>query len=135
MAGVSGQYGTVKTGTAPGTTVVSEVNHWSFNRSINIFDVASAETPGTDGYSRVKGRRNHTGSMAGLYDPDAPPAIEEGDTVVANFYPSATQYYPCSIMIESFTINDVDIENGSPITWSATFRVVGMIGALTEVTP
>lgn len=137
MAGVSGQYGTVKIGTAPGTTVASEVNHWSVNENANVKAAASAETPsaGGDGYSRVKGRRNDTGSMKGLYDPDAPPTFAAGDTVVLNLYPAPLKYYTCSAMIATFGVDDVDIENGDVMTWSATFEINGVLGALQTVTP
>lgn len=137
MAGVSGQYGTVKTGSDPGTTVVAEVNHWSVGQNANVKPVASAETPsaGGDGYGRVKGRRNDTGSMKGLYDPAHAPSFVAGDIVVLNLYPIPLKYYSCSAMISTFNIDDVDIENGDAMTWSANFEIIGVLGAIKTVTP
>lgn len=130
MSIVSGQYGTAKIG----TTVVSEIKQWSLNKGINIYDAASAETPGTDGYQRVKGRRNHTGSMSGYWDPDGPPAFDEGDTVALKLYPIAGSYYPVSALIENVNI-DVNIETGEPETWTSQFRVIGVVGDLTPDSP
>ena len=84
---------------------------------------------GDGGMAVLAGRRRHSGTLSGIYDPDDPVEdyFEEGDTVgTLQLYVAAAKYYEGAAVIESLTIPDVDITEGSPIRWDASFRANGL---------
>lgn len=125
MAAASGQYGSVKIG----TSCIAETDKWSVEKECIVHDFATCETPGDGGMGRLAGRRRHQGSMEGIYDPDdaIEDYIEEGDTVTLKLYYTASKYYTGSAVIETLNIPDVDITEGAPLRWTATFKVIGLL--------
>lgn len=125
MAAVSGKYGSVKIG----SSCVAEVDNWRVSKQCILHDYATCETPGDEGTGVVAGRRKHSGSMGGIYDPTDPVEnyFEEGDSVVLKLYYTATKYYQGTAYIEELSIPNVDIVEGAPVRWEATFRVHGLL--------
>lgn len=127
MSATSGQYGTAKIGS--GSSCIAEVDKWSISKSCVLHDYATCETPGNGGMGVLAGRRRHSGSMSGIYDPSDPieSYINEGDTVTLKLYYTAAKYYTGTCVIETLNIPDVDIYEGAPVRWDSTFRVHGLL--------
>lgn len=125
MAAASGQYGSVKIG----SSCIAEVDKWSVNKECIVHLFATCESPGDGGTDAIAGRRKHSGAMEGIYDTADPIEnyIEEGDTVTLKLYYTAALYYTGSCVIENLNIPDVDIVEGAPLRWSATFKVKGLL--------
>lgn len=125
MTATSGQYGAVKIG----TSCIAEVDRWSVTKACILHDYATCETPGNAGMGVLAGRKRHTGRMSGIYDPDDPVEdyFDEGDSVVLLLYYTTAKYYTGTCMIEELTVPDVDIFEGAPVRWEATFRVHGLL--------
>lgn len=125
MTATSGQYGSVKIG----TSCIAEVDRWSVTKQCILHDYATCETPGNAGTAVLAGRKKHSGRMSGIYDPDdaIEDYIEEGDTVTLKLYYTTAKYYTGTCVIEELSIPDVDITDGGPVRWDATFRVHGLL--------
>lgn len=123
MPAVSGKYGSVKIG----SSCVAEADKWSITKECVIHEYATCETPGTDFFGKLAGRRRHSGTMEGIYDPDDPieDYFDEGDEVTLKLYYTASKFYTGSVIIENLTIPDVDIQDGAPVRWTASFQVNG----------
>lgn len=124
MAAASGQYGKAEIG----SSCIAEVDRWSLNKECILHDFATCETPSDGGTAVIAGRKKHSGSMSGIYDPADPVEdyFEEGDTVTLNLYYTASLYYTGSVVIENIQIPDVDIAEGAPLRWEAAFRANGL---------
>jgi hypothetical protein len=123
MSAVSGQYATAKIG----SDCVKECDGWSLNRECIVHEYATCETP-TSGTAALAGRRKHSGTLKGILDPaDSVDAqFEEGDTITLKLYVTASIYYQGEAVIESVNIEEVDITEGGPIRWSASFKANGL---------
>ena len=125
MSAISGQYAAAKAG----TSCIAETDRWSLVREAILHDYATCNTPGDGGMGVLAGRRRHTGTLSGIYDPTDPieDYFEEGDTVSnLRLYISASVYYGGTAVIESLTIPEVDITEGAPVRWDAAFRAHGL---------
>ena len=128
MAAYSGKYGSVKIG----SSCIAEVDRWSVTKSCVLHDYATCESPGDEGTAVIAGRKKHSGRMSGIYDQADPPEnyFEEGDSVTLKLYYTASKYYQGTAVIEELSIPDVDITEGAPLRWEATFRVNGLLTQL-----
>lgn len=124
MGAVSGQYASVKIG----SSCVAEANKWSVDKECTVHQYATCLSPSDGGTDALAGRKKHSGSLEGLFDPNDPIEnyFDEGDTVTLKLYVSASKYYSGSCVIEKLTI-DADVEEGAPVKWSATFKVKGLL--------
>lgn len=124
MAAASGQYGSAQIG----SSCIAEVDRWSLNKECILHDFATCETPSDGGTAVIAGRKKHSGTLAGIYDPND--AIEdyfdEGDSVTLKLYYTASLYYTGTAIIENLQIPDVDIAEGAPVRWEASFRANGL---------
>lgn len=125
MAAASGQYGKVTIG----ASCIAEVDKWSVDKESILHEFATCASPGDGGTDVIAGRRKHSGRLEGIYDPaDAiEDYLEEGDTVTLKLYYTATQYYTGSCVIGTLNIPEVDITEGAPVRWEATFKVRGLL--------
>jgi len=125
MAAASGQYGKVEIG----ASCIAEVDKWSVDKECIVHEFATCASPGDGGTDALAGRRKHSGRMEGIYDVDdaIENYFEEGDTVTLKLYYTATKYYTGSCVIENLNIPDVDITEGAPVRWEATFKVKGLL--------
>lgn len=123
MPATSGQYGCAKIG----ASTIAEVDKWSLSKEAVIHEYATCETPGTQYFAYLAGRKRHSGTMEGIYDPDDPieDYFNEGDTIVLLLYYTTSLYYTGTVIIEKLEIPDVDITEGTPVRWTASFKVVG----------
>lgn len=121
---ISGQYGAVKIG----SSCVAEANKWTLDKEATLHEFATCSTPADGGMGVLAGRKKHSGSAEGLFDPTDPIEnyFDEGDTVTLKLYVNATKYYQGSAVIEKLTIGDVDIQDGAPVPWSMTFKANGL---------
>lgn len=125
MTAVSGQYASAH----DGSSCIAEVDRWSLVREAILHDYATCHTPGDGGMGVLAGRRRHTGTLSGIYDPDDPVEdyFEEGDRLPnLQLYVAAGKGYSGEAVIESLTIPEVDITEGAPIRWDAAFRAHGL---------
>lgn len=124
MAGASGQYGKAEIG----SSCIAEVDSWSLSKECILHDYATCESPSDGGTAVLAGRKKHSGSMAGIYDPDdaIEDYFEEGDSITLKLYYTASKYYTGTAVIENLTIPDVDITEGAPVRWEASFRANGL---------
>lgn len=125
MAGpISGQYAAAKIG----SSCVAECNGWSLDRECTVHQFGTCQYPSDGGTGAIAGRRKHSGTIKGLYDPTnkVDDYFEEGDTVTLKCYVDATHYYTGSAVIEKLSIPDVDITDGAPVEWNATFKANGL---------
>lgn len=121
---ISGQYGSVKIG----SSCVAEANKWTLDKEATLHEFATCKSPAGGGMAVLPGRKKHSGSAEGLFDPDDPIEnyLEEGDIVTLKLYVDATHYYQGSAVIEKLTIGDVDIQEGAPVPWSFSFKANGL---------
>jgi hypothetical protein len=120
MGAASGQYGTVHIGSSE----LLEVQSWKFSRKAAVHQYASNTTGGHK--KTVTGVKSGSGSISGAYDPDDPvdDHIEEGDSVTAKLYTTATKYYTVPMVIENLDL-EVDLDEGDIIGWEASFVADG----------
>lgn len=124
MTAISGQYGKAEIG----ASCIAEVDSWSLNKECILHDYATCESPSDGGTAVLAGRKKHSGSLAGIYD-DADPIedyFDEGDSVTLNLYYTASKFYTGTAVIENINIPDVDITEGGPVRWEASFRANGL---------
>ena len=121
---ISGQYASAKIG----ASCVAEANGWSLSRECTVHEFATCQTPSDGGMGAIAGRRKHGGTMKGLYDPTnkVDDYFDEGDTVTLKLYVDATNYYQGSAVIEKLDIPDVDVKDGAPVEWNASFKANGL---------
>ena len=121
---ISGQYAVAKIG----SSCVAECNGWSLAREATVHEFATCNTPADGGTGALAGRRKHSGTLKGLFDPDnlIDSQFEEGDTVTLKLYVNATKYYTGSAVIEKLEIPETDVKDGAPVEWNATFKANGL---------
>lgn len=123
----SGQYGAVQSSSG---TCIAEANKWQLSKECILHEFASCETPADGGMGVVAGRRKHSGSISGLYDPEDPPEdwFDEGDEVGLKLYVDTVDgtYYEGTAVIEKIDIGEVDIQEGGIVPWSASFKAQGL---------
>lgn len=123
----SGQYASVK---SEAGSCIAEANAWTLDKECILHEFATCETPGDGGMGVVSGRKRHSGSISGLYDPADPPEewFDEGDRLTLKLYVDNVEgvYYEGIAVIEKVTIGEVDIQEGAIIPWSASFKAHGL---------
>lgn len=120
MSAASGQYGTVHVGSSE----ILEVSEWTFQKKANVHEYATNATAGHK--KTVSGTKSGSGSLKGVLDPGdrITDHINEGDTVTLKLYDTAAAFYTVPATIENIDTS-ADIEEGSPVPWSASFKADG----------
>lgn len=130
MTAVSGQFGCAETG---GAGQILELDGWSLDRSATLHEYATCNTPSAGGMAIVPGRRRHSGTLKGIQCDTNPIEnwITEGAFIaVLDLYWTPTLFYRGSAYIENINIEEVDIRDGAPVRWSATFKAQGLFVAM-----
>lgn len=115
--GITGKDGDAKLG----TTQIAEVTKWSWTTKQNIVSYCSNKTGGYK--QRKAGVKEGNGTLEGVWDPANPAysQVPEGiDALTLKLYINATQFWSVTAIIEQFQ-NDVNIDAGEMVTWSANF--------------
>jgi hypothetical protein len=116
MAVGSGNFGTVHGGAGE----ILEVLSWKLTKKAAVHQYC---TNTCNGYKKtVAGTKSGSGTITGLLDGAL--GLTEGVDVTLQLYYSASGYYTVPATTESVEI-DVDIDEGKPVSWSASFVTDG----------
>lgn len=122
----SGQYAKFTLGSG---SCVAECDGWSFDREVNLEEIATCSSPAGGGVENFPGRAKHYGTAKGVLrqGDEIENYFDEGDEITARFYYSATKYWGGTIIIGKLSIQEVDIPGGKAIRWTCDWKAQGLL--------
>lgn len=104
------------------STSVGEITKWTFNKNAVVTQFGSSEAAGFK--KAIAGTKFGSGTIEGKWDGALTAPIKEGTAATLLLHTNATELFTVPAIMSNFTLT-VDIDNGTPNSFTATFETNG----------